>query len=93
LWFADQQSNRLFCDRHHEMFECSIDHGRANFLRRMRPLLIRLGRRRRRGKLVATTSGGCGWLGHRGPAGHCRPAFNRPPGFRTGPFGQVCHRV
>jgi hypothetical protein len=42
--------------------------------------------------LVATTSGGCGWFGHRGPAGYCRPIFTCPPGWHTGPFGQHCFR-
>jgi len=42
--------------------------------------------------LVTTTSGGCGWLGHRGPFGHCRPVFSCPPGWHTGPFGRHCYR-
>jgi hypothetical protein len=42
--------------------------------------------------VIATASMGCGWLGHRGPFGHCRPIFNCPPGWHTGPFGQICVR-
>src|SRR5260370_27935997 len=34
--------------------------------------------------------GGCGWGGHRGPFGRCRPLYNCPPGWRTGPWGRVC---
>jgi len=42
--------------------------------------------------LVTATSGGCAWFDHRGPFGHCRPLYNCPRGFKTGRFGQVCHR-
>jgi hypothetical protein len=42
--------------------------------------------------VITTASLGCGWLGHRGPFGHCRPIFNCPPGWHTGPFGEVCVR-
>jgi hypothetical protein len=42
--------------------------------------------------MVTTTFGGCGFLGHRGPFGGCRPLFSCPPGWHTGPFGRVCVR-
>jgi hypothetical protein len=35
---------------------------------------------------------GCGPGFHRGPAGACRPLFNCPPGWRTGPYGKPCFR-
>jgi hypothetical protein len=34
--------------------------------------------------------GGCGWGGHRGPFGGCRPLYNCPPAMHTGPRGRVC---
>jgi hypothetical protein len=42
--------------------------------------------------LIATTSAGCGLLGHRGPFGHCRPIFSCPAGWHSGPFGEHCYR-
>lgn len=42
--------------------------------------------------VIEAASMGCGWLGHRGPFGHCRPLYNCPPGWHTGPFGQICVR-
>jgi len=36
--------------------------------------------------------GGCGWGGHRGPYGGCRPLYNCPPGWHTGPYGRRCFR-
>jgi hypothetical protein len=36
--------------------------------------------------------GGCGWGGHRGPYGGCRPLYNCPPGWHTGPYGRHCFR-
>lgn len=35
---------------------------------------------------------GCGPGGHRGPYGGCRPLFNCPRGFHTGPYGVHCVR-
>jgi len=42
--------------------------------------------------IVSQTFGGCGWGGHRGPFGGCRPLFNCPPGWHTGPWGRHCFR-
>ncbi|HEY6255654.1 MAG TPA: hypothetical protein VIY51_07635 [Xanthobacteraceae bacterium] len=42
--------------------------------------------------LIETTSGGCGVFNHRGPYGGCRPMFNCPPGWHSGPFGRHCFR-
>jgi hypothetical protein len=39
---------------------------------------------------VIQVFGGCGWDGHRGPYGGCRPLYNCPPGWHTGPWGRVC---
>jgi hypothetical protein len=39
---------------------------------------------------VIQVFGGCGWDGHRGPFGGCRPLYNCPPGWHTGPWGRVC---
>ena len=39
---------------------------------------------------VIQVFGGCGWFGHRGPFGGCRPLYNCPPGSHTGPWGRVC---
>ena len=36
--------------------------------------------------------GGCGWGGHRGPYGGCRPLYNCPPGWHSGPYGRRCFR-
>jgi len=36
--------------------------------------------------------GGCGWGGHRGPYGGCRPLYNCPPGWHAGPYGRRCFR-
>jgi len=44
------------------------------------------------GDAVITVSGGCGWGGHRGPYGGCRPVFNCPRGWHSGPYGQRCFR-
>jgi hypothetical protein len=32
--------------------------------------------------------GGCGYGGHSGPYGGCRPLYNCPPGWRSGPYGR-----
>ena len=40
--------------------------------------------------IVSTTAGGCGWGMHRGPYGGCRPMFNCPPGWHSGPWGRHC---
>ena len=37
-------------------------------------------------------AGGCGWGGHRGPYGGCRPLYNCPPGWHPGPYGKHCFR-
>jgi hypothetical protein len=37
-------------------------------------------------------AGGCGLGGHRGPYGACRPMYNCPPGWHSGPFGRRCFR-
>jgi hypothetical protein len=42
---------------------------------------------------VIQVFGGCGWDGHRGPFGGCRPLYNCPPGWHTGPWGRVCTPV
>jgi hypothetical protein len=42
--------------------------------------------------IVIQTSGGCGPYGHRGPYGGCRPIYNCPPGWHSGPYGQRCFR-
>ena len=39
---------------------------------------------------VIQVFGGCGWGRHRGPLGACRPLYNCPPGWHTGPWGRVC---
>jgi hypothetical protein len=39
---------------------------------------------------VIQVFGGCGWGGHRGPFGGCRPLYNCPRGWHTGPWGLVC---
>ncbi len=41
---------------------------------------------------IIQVSGGCGWGGHRGPYGGCRPLYNCPPGWHSGPYGQRCFR-
>jgi hypothetical protein len=41
---------------------------------------------------VTRVAQGCGWGGHRGPYGHCRPLFSCPPGWHTGPYGRHCFR-
>jgi hypothetical protein len=41
---------------------------------------------------VIQVFGGCGWGGHRGPYGGCRPLYNCPPGWHTGPYGRRCVR-
>ena len=35
---------------------------------------------------------GCGLNATRGPAGHCRPRFNCPRGWHSGPHGWHCFR-
>jgi hypothetical protein len=35
---------------------------------------------------------GCGRGMHRGPRGACRPLYNCPPGWHTGPHGKECFR-
>jgi hypothetical protein len=42
--------------------------------------------------LISTVAQGCGLFRHRGPAGNCRPLYNCPPGYHTGPFGRHCYR-
>jgi hypothetical protein len=44
------------------------------------------------GMMIIQVFGGCGWGGHRGPYGHCRPLYNCPPGWHPGPFGRRCFR-
>ena len=39
---------------------------------------------------VIQVFGGCGLGAHRGPFGGCRPLYNCPRGFHTGPWGRVC---
>ena len=41
---------------------------------------------------IIHVSGGCGCYGHRGPYGGCRPVYNCPPGWHSGPYGQRCFR-
>jgi hypothetical protein len=41
---------------------------------------------------IIHVSGGCGYWGHRGPYGGCRPVYNCPPGWHPGPYGQRCFR-
>jgi hypothetical protein len=41
---------------------------------------------------IIHVSGGCGYYGHRGPYGGCRPIYNCPPGWHSGPYGQRCFR-
>jgi hypothetical protein len=36
--------------------------------------------------------GGCGYGGHRGPYGGCRPLYNCQPGWHSGPYGRRCFR-
>jgi len=36
--------------------------------------------------------GGCGYGGHRGPYGGCRPLYSCPPGWHSGPYGRRCFR-
>jgi hypothetical protein len=42
--------------------------------------------------IVTPTSGGCGWVFHRGPYGGCRPMFSCPAGWHSGPLGRHCFR-
>ncbi|WP_315719655.1 MULTISPECIES: GCG_CRPN prefix-to-repeats domain-containing protein [unclassified Bradyrhizobium] len=35
---------------------------------------------------------GCGPGFHRGPRGACRPLYNCPRGWHTGPYGKRCFR-
>jgi hypothetical protein len=42
--------------------------------------------------VIIQVAGGCGWGWHRGPFGGCRPLYNCPPGFHTGPYGRHCFR-
>jgi hypothetical protein len=37
---------------------------------------------------IIRVAGGCGWGFHRGPYGGCRPMYNCPPGWHSGPFGR-----
>jgi hypothetical protein len=41
---------------------------------------------------IILVSGGCGPYSHRGPYGGCRPIYNCPPGWHSGPYGQRCFR-
>jgi hypothetical protein len=41
---------------------------------------------------IIRVAGGCGWGFHRGPYGGCRPMYNCPPGWHSGPFGRHCFR-
>ena len=36
--------------------------------------------------------GGCGYGGHRGPYGGCRPLYSCPPGWHSGAYGRRCFR-
>jgi hypothetical protein len=42
--------------------------------------------------LITTVAQGCGAGSHRGPAGHCRPLYDCPPGWHSGPAGVHCYR-
>jgi hypothetical protein len=44
------------------------------------------------GAVIIQVAQGCGPGGHRGPFGHCRPLYDRPPGWHTGPYGVHCFR-
>ncbi len=44
------------------------------------------------GAVVIPVAGGCGWGWHRGPFGGCRPMYNCPRGFHSGPYGRRCFR-
>jgi hypothetical protein len=41
---------------------------------------------------IVQVYGGCGYGGHRGPYGGCRPLYNCPPGWHSGPYGRRCFR-
>jgi hypothetical protein len=41
---------------------------------------------------IIRVAGGCGWGSHRGPYGGCRPMYNCPLGWHSGPFGRHCFR-
>jgi hypothetical protein len=41
---------------------------------------------------VIQVYGGCGFGMHRGPYGGCRPLYNCPPGWHSGPAGRGCFR-
>jgi hypothetical protein len=41
---------------------------------------------------VIQVAQGCGPGFHRGPRGACRPLYNCPRGWHTGPFGRRCTR-
>jgi hypothetical protein len=42
--------------------------------------------------VIIQVAGGCGWGGHRGPYGGCRPMYNCPIGWHSGPYGRHCFR-
>jgi hypothetical protein len=44
------------------------------------------------GGLIIQVYGGCGYGGHRGPYGGCRPLYNCPSGWHSGPYGRRCLR-
>jgi hypothetical protein len=44
------------------------------------------------GAEIIQVAQGCGPWGHRGPAGYCRPLYNCPAGWHTGPYGVHCFR-
>ncbi len=44
------------------------------------------------GGSIIQVYGGCGYGGHRGPYGGCRPLYNCPPGWHSGPYGRRCFR-
>jgi hypothetical protein len=41
---------------------------------------------------VIQVAQGCGPGMHRGPRGACRPLYNCPRGWHSGPFGRRCFR-
>jgi hypothetical protein len=44
------------------------------------------------GGSIIQVYGGCGYGGHRGPYGGCRPLYSCPPGWHSGPYGRRCFR-
>jgi hypothetical protein len=44
------------------------------------------------GAVIIQVAQGCGPGGHRGHFGHCRPLYDCPPGWHSGPYGVHCFR-